>query len=1015
MCFSLPGVGSGGASGRGHSPMVTIDWKSWGTQHLRESGCMRNWLAHIVLSLLAALPAYTFARAPSTDPILSVETGGHSRIVRALAYDASRDRLVSASLDRTVRIWSLPELRLSSVLRVPMEVQREGELTNVQVSPNGKIIATGGWTGWEWDQQGTVYLFDAETGELLRRLTGFSSIIGDLRFSPDGRWLAVGLHAGAGLVFIDTTDWSIKARDPDYAERVVEVSFAANGLVASTSLDGYLRIYGPDFELLARKALPSSRRLASLSFAPDGTRLAVGFFDAPVLLVLKLPELEVIEKLVVPDAPALLSLTNVSWSRDGRFLFAAGDRRDSEPQAVYRFDRSGEVHTFPAARSRIAHLLSLPGGRIAYATEDPSIGLIDVRGRRLATSESDVLDFRDGQTGFSLSADGTSVELSPPQLPEQHLRFSISELELRTSPGSISARPAPELDAESIGLKDWKDSEHPFLDGIGLPLDRYERSRSIAVSPTGRRFFVGAEWWLRAFSASGRLVARVPTPGPVWRIAVSARGDYVVAALGDGTVRWYRTGDLSEALALFVHGNARDWVLWRPDGYYASSEQGDNYVGWHLNRGKDAVPDYFRAVQFERLFYRPDLLRSSLEAASRADAAGAAVDRDLLARIAPPRVRVLHIDASLRGSVRVAFDAERVGAPMQSATVYLNGVPLSTFGERALSDKERSRFTRVIDILPEQADNVLRIEVDTGVSIGLQEIYLPGPATAVSRKVPGDLYVVAIGVGRLANGSRRRYPDLPFATRDADELVAFLRSQATVAYRNVYVNVLAQDEPPTRRNIERALRQFRSAGRDDTSVLFVSSHGISDARGNYYMLPRDARPQEVRAVVAGKDVSGTSPSLIGWRTLFESLHNAAGKRVLVVDTCHAKDAAGTFDARSLKKRSASSHFPLLLSSDSKELSQDYPKARHGLFTYALLRGLRGEADTNQDGVVSLAELSGFVSQLVTTLQDKRLGVQTPQFVVPEPLRGMLLARVPGTEARSFEVAGISRRHQELDK
>jgi len=173
--------------------------------------------------------------------------------------------------------------------------------------------------------------------------------------------------------------------------------------------------------------------------------------------------------------------------------------------------------------------------------------------------------------------------------------------------------------------------------------------------------------------------------------------------------------------------------------------------------------------------------------------------------------------------------------------------------------------------------------------------------------------------------------------------------------------------------------------------------------------------QEVQAVVSGKNVSGTSASLVGWRTLFDSLNNAAGKRLLVVDTCHARGAAGTFDARSLKKRSASSHFPLLLSSDSKELSQDYPKARHGLFTYALLRGLRGEADANQDGVVSLAELTAFVPQLVTTLQDKRLGVQTPQFVVPEALRGMQLARVPGTETRSFDVAGVVRRSQELYK
>jgi WD40 repeat protein len=264
------------------------------------------------LLLLMTCPVSALARAPSSDPILSVETGGHSRIVRALAYDAAHDRLVSASLDRTVRIWSLPELRLLKILRVPMEVQREGELTNVQISPDGRIIATGGWTGWEWDQQGCIYFFDADSGELLQRMSGFASIIGELRFSPDGRWLAAGLHGGAGLAFIDMKDLTIKAHDHDYTERVVEVSFAPNGLIAATSLDGYLRVYGENFELLARKALPGSNRLASVAFSPDGTRLGIGFFDVPVVQILKLPELEVVQTLSVPEVRSLTSLTNVA-------------------------------------------------------------------------------------------------------------------------------------------------------------------------------------------------------------------------------------------------------------------------------------------------------------------------------------------------------------------------------------------------------------------------------------------------------------------------------------------------------------------------------------------------------------------------------------------------------------------------------------------------------------------------------------------------------------------------------
>ena len=155
----------------------------------------------------------------------------------------------------------------------------------------------------------------------------------------------------------------------------------------------------------------------------------------------------------------------------------------------------------------------------------------------------------------------------------------------------------------------------------------------------------------------------------------------------------------------------------------------------------------------------------------------------MLVRIAPPRVRLLQVDATDPTFTRVTFEAERVGAQMQSTTVYLNGVPLTVYGERTLSSNERDRFARTIDVRPEQSGNVLRIEVDTGVSIGLQEVYMPGPATTVSRKAPGDLYVVAIGVSHLTKARRTLFPDLPFAARDAEELVGFLRKQAALAYQ----------------------------------------------------------------------------------------------------------------------------------------------------------------------------------------------------------------------------------------
>ena len=36
--------------------------------------------------------------------------------------------------------------------------------------PEGRLIAVGGWTGWDWDGSNSVYIFDAESGEIVQRI-----------------------------------------------------------------------------------------------------------------------------------------------------------------------------------------------------------------------------------------------------------------------------------------------------------------------------------------------------------------------------------------------------------------------------------------------------------------------------------------------------------------------------------------------------------------------------------------------------------------------------------------------------------------------------------------------------------------------------------------------------------------------------------------------------------------------------------------------------------------------------
>src|SRR4051812_38107776 len=161
------------------------------------------------VSLLAPAPAH----AQTTSPILRVETGMHTTLIRRVAVDTPRNRLITASDDKTIRVWQMPEARLLKTLRVPMDEGHEGQLFGVAVSPDGTQIAAGGWTGWDWEGKGSIYVFDLATGDLVRRLGGLDETVSALVWSPDGQFLAVGLQGHGGLRVLRADNGTVVASD----------------------------------------------------------------------------------------------------------------------------------------------------------------------------------------------------------------------------------------------------------------------------------------------------------------------------------------------------------------------------------------------------------------------------------------------------------------------------------------------------------------------------------------------------------------------------------------------------------------------------------------------------------------------------------------------------------------------------------------------------------------------------------------------------------------------------------
>ena len=130
---------------------------------------------------------------PSQNPQLRIETGMHVAAVTSIAVDARCSLAVTGSNDKTIRIWSLPDGQLRRTIRPAIGEGIAGMVYAVALSPDGRLIAAGGWDA-DWDISRTEYvtIFGID-GAPPRRLGPLPQLVFRIAFSPDGRRLAAGL------------------------------------------------------------------------------------------------------------------------------------------------------------------------------------------------------------------------------------------------------------------------------------------------------------------------------------------------------------------------------------------------------------------------------------------------------------------------------------------------------------------------------------------------------------------------------------------------------------------------------------------------------------------------------------------------------------------------------------------------------------------------------------------------------------------------------------------------------
>ncbi len=205
---------------------------------------------------------------------------------------------------------------------------------------------------------------------------------------------------------------------------------------------------------------------------------------------------------------------------------------------------------------------------------------------------------------MTVSADGARVGFGYEPFGGSPARFDMATRTLVLRPGTEAGMAAPRQ--TGLNVENWRNNYFPTLDGKALGLLPTELSRSLAIHPSGKSFVLGAEWSWRAYDAQGALLWWRPGPGAVWAVNITGDGRLVVAAYGDGTIRWHRMTDGAELVALMPLADRSNWVAWTPEGFYAATAGAQGVLRWHVNRGWEPADSV--AVEDIPGSYRPELL-----------------------------------------------------------------------------------------------------------------------------------------------------------------------------------------------------------------------------------------------------------------------------------------------------------------------------------------------------------------------------------------------------------------------
>ena len=226
---------------------------------------------------------------------------------------------------------------------------------------------------------------------------------------------------------------------------------------------------------------------------------------------------------------------------------------------------------------------------------------------------------------------------------------------------------------------------------------------------------------------------------------------------------------------------------------------------------------------------------------------------------------------------------------------------------------------------------------------------------------------VIIGIENYRNVS-----PVSYAHRDAQWMKEYFMKVLGIPAANLYMKT---DDAATLGELKAVFDKGgwlgKNAGKANSEIyIYFSGHGVPDADGKQaYLLPYDGNPNYAFSTAYRLE------------QFYDNLSQIKAKNITVfLDSCFSganrESEIILADARAVfivaDPQATAKHVSVFSAANGNQISSGYADMQHGLFSYFLMKGLRGEADSNNDKKITQKELYEYLQENVST-QARRMG------------------------------------------